>query len=377
MRNKRISGKRKRVPGRIREPRGQSRKRPGRLLRRYRRRRTLRGGLLRSRNSSGIKKLIRPEETAALDLKESELPEESGTGHLQHRVGENGQTSLEDQPESNLSGSYESGFRDGYFEGGEGIVTRLLPPHMILPGVTAEDLIASGIRHLPPGSLLPLLPPPETARALREALDSGQPLSLVRLGDGELLTLAHDIVIPTEEARRRGTFLPYAGVELPAYDIREKLAAAISKADIIGVPVSRHSSFQGLLFPVFAHYGLDLSRLRITTSTVNYSLAEEGLLLPLLRGRKVLIAGNRAEGLASVLRREGIEVVGLVTPIRGVNDAEAAVQEASGYCFDIALVAAGIAAVLICTEIASRLGKCALDFGHLANKLESGEQGLR
>ncbi|WP_244861644.1 GT-D fold domain-containing protein [Paenibacillus vini] len=377
MRNKRISGKSKRVPGGIREPRGQRRKRPGRLLRRYRRRRSLNGGLLRSRNSSRIKRQVRPEKMAALDLKEMQPTEAHDAGHLQNRVEENGQTLNEVQPDPNLSDSYKSGFREGYFEGGEAIVTRLLPPHTILPGVTAEDLIASGIRHLAPGSLLPLLTPSEAASALRDALDSGQPLSLVRLGDGELLTLAHDIVIPTDEARRRGPFLPYAGVELPAYDIREKLAGALRQADIIGVPISRHSSFQGLLFPVLSHYGLDPARLRLASSTVNYELAEEGLMLPLLRGRKVLIAGNRAEGLASVLQREGIEVVGLVTPIRGVYDAEAAVQQASGYSFDIALVAAGIAAVLICTEIASRLGKCALDFGHLANKLESGEQGLR
>lgn len=274
--------------------------------------------------------------------------------------------------ESSLRDAYEAGYREGFFEGGEAIVTRLLPQNMILPGMTAEGLIASGLRQVPPEAMIPLLSTGEVARALQEAMDGGRPLSVVRLGDGELLTLAHDAVLPVEEVMKRGPFLPYSGVELPAHSIRDALADALRKADIIGVPLSRHPSFQGLLFPVFGYYGLDPASLRLASSTVNYALEEEGLLIPLLRGRKVLIAGNRAEGLALALQRHDVVISGIVTPVRGVNDTEAVVRAASGYAFDIALVAAGIAAVLICTEIAGRLGKPALDFGHVANKLESG-----
>ncbi|WP_237691031.1 GT-D fold domain-containing glycosyltransferase [Paenibacillus caui] len=354
------------------------------LLKLYRRRKPLRGPFARFRNR---RRIFTASRLARKVLKPAASPQKGRPFakpdfcQVKDQEGQNGQTELqvkqEPDQEAAFRRAYESGYREGCFEGGEGVVTRLLPPHMILPGITAEGLIASGIRHLPPGSMIPLLPPPDVAGALRDALDNGRPFSIVRLGDGELLTLAHDTVLPVEEARMRGPFLPYAGVELPAHEVREALAAALRKADIIGVPASRHPSFQGLLSPVFTHYGLDLTSLRLTSSTVNYALAEEGLLLPLLRGRKVLVAGNRAEGLAQVLQRVGIEVSGLVTPVRGVHDTEAAVLAASGQSFDIALVAAGIAAVLISTEIACRLGKPALDFGHLANKLESGELALR
>lgn len=276
-----------------------------------------------------------------------------------------------------LSDAYESGYHNGSYEGGEAIVARLIPPNTILPGYTAADLILAGIRQLPPGVLVPVMPAAEVAAALGAALDASRPLSVVRLGDGELLTLAHETVLPTEEAKRRGHFLPYAGVELPAPGVREALASALRKADIIGVPQSRHPSFQGLLYPVFSHYGLDPRGLRLTFSTVNFVLAEQGLLLPLLQGRRVLVCGNKAEGLARVLRENGIEVSGVVSPVNGVHDTEIAVLAASGYQFDLALVAAGIAAVMICAEIAARLGKPALDFGHVANKLESGEMTLR
>ncbi|WP_249413107.1 GT-D fold domain-containing protein [Paenibacillus antibioticophila] len=308
----------------------------------------------------------------------SSVPDEKEQDLIMDSEAENPLSEGEEQEdsagalESSLRDAYEAGYREGYFEGGEGIVTRLLPPNMIMPGVTVEGLIASGIRQLSTEAMIPLLPPSEVARALREAMDNRLHLSVIRLGDGELLTLAHDTILPVEEVRKRGPFLPYSGVELPAHSIREALADALRKADIIGVPQSRHPSFQGLLLPVFRHYGLDPASLRLTSSTVNYALEEEGLLLPLLQGRKVLIVGNRAEGLAQALQPHDIEISGLVTPVRGVYDTESVVRAASGYAFDIALVAAGIAAVLICTEIASLLGKPAFDFGHLANKLESG-----
>lgn len=277
---------------------------------------------------------------------------------------------LEAHRQAELREAYDSGFREGYFEGGEGVVTRMLPHEMILPGVKLEDLVQLGIRHLPSGAMLPLATPQEVAAEFGIALAEGRPFSVVRLGDGELLTLAHETIISTEEARRRGPFLPYSGVELPAPDVRNALVASLRKADMIGVPRSRHPSFQGLLFPVCNHFGLDISSLRLTSSTINYELQDQGLLLPLLRGRKVLIAGDHAAGLAQALTKEGIEISGIITPVRGVHDTEAVVIAASQHTFDVALVSAGIAAVLICTEIAGRLGKPAFDFGHLANRME-------
>ncbi len=273
--------------------------------------------------------------------------------------------------------AYHSGYYDGCFEGGEAIVTRLLPRDRILPGATAADLIELGIQQLPPEALFPLLSSVEVALSLHQAMNTGQRCSVVRLGDGELLTLAHDTIISTAEATRRGPFLLYAGVELPAPDIRNALADALRKADIVGVPESRHPSFQALLFPVLSYYGLTPAGLRLTSSTVNYRLVEEGHLLPLLQGRKVLLIGNKAEGLAGILAASGICISGIVSPVIGARAAEQVVQMASGYAFDIALVSAGIAAVLICSELSARLGKVALDFGHMANKLESGEMVLR
>lgn len=272
-----------------------------------------------------------------------------------------------------LQSAYQSGYQDGYFNGGEAIVGRLLPPHTLLPDVSLEHLVATGLGHLPGEYYLHLLPSSTVFEEIRAAIQARRPFSLVRLGDGELLTMAHGTVISEEEAVRRGPFLPYAGVKLPNVGLGLSLAEAVRRANLIGVPESRHPSFQGLLSPVCHHYGLDLRSFHLTSSTVNFALCQERLLYSLLLGSRVLVIGNHAERLGQVLGHAGITVSGKVLPVLGTDDVERTIDRAAAVDFDIALVSAGVAAVLICVQLAERFGKVALDFGHVADKLGSGE----
>lgn len=269
--------------------------------------------------------------------------------------------------------AFEAGYREGLFEGGEAKLGRLIPRYMLLPEIRVDDVIAAGFPAVA-GQLYPMLTPAEVFATAEGALRENRPLSIVRLGDGELLTLAHGTVISTEEALRWGAFLPYAGVHLPNPAAREALAAAIRAADIIGVPESRHPSYQGLLFPVLRHYGIDYRSLRLTTSTVNYELNTGGYLTRLVHGRRVLLIGNQAEALAGYLGQRGVQVVGWLAPVQGVADVPRVMMRFREVPdFDLALVAAGVAAVMICTRISGELGKVALDTGHLADKLIKGE----
>ncbi|MGG4553069.1 GT-D fold domain-containing glycosyltransferase [Paenibacillus humicus] len=267
--------------------------------------------------------------------------------------------------------NYDEGYRQGYYEGGEAKVERQLPPYTLLPDLTIDDVIALGIQQVT-ASLVPVMSPTAVCAAVIRALEQRQPLSVIRLGDGEVLTLAHDMIISVEEAKLLGPFLPYAGVTLPDTAARRSLAESIRQANIVGIPVSRHPSFQGLLFPALNQHGISHRMLRITFSTVNYALHEQGLLYRMLSGRQLLLIGNKAAGLADVLGSRGLEVTGIITPVKGVHDVQRIIEQAASIEFDLALVAAGVAAVMICTAIAQELGKVSFDIGHLADLLVSG-----
>ncbi|MNO20293.1 hypothetical protein D3C76_100430 [compost metagenome] len=275
----------------------------------------------------------------------------------------------------NHSAAFEEGFRQGFFEGGEGKVSRFIPRYVILPELSVDDVISAGVSALS-SSLYPLMSPAHVFEEIRYALDHRLPLSVVRLGDGELLTLAHEIIIPVEQARSWGKFLPYAGVQLPDHSARESLAQSIRCSDIVGIPESRHPSYQGLLFPVLQYYGLSYRNLKLTSSTINYALNEEALLRNLLAHRKILLIGNQAPELSVWLQNQGYEIVGVIAPVYGVGDVQRIMDQAVQPDFDIALVAAGIAAVVICSRIAREKGKVALDMGHLANMFVKGTATL-
>lgn len=277
--------------------------------------------------------------------------------------------------EAEKAEAFDEGYRKGLYEGGEAKLGRLIPRYMILPEITLDEVLCVGLGNLS-SFLVPLMTSAAVHQEIANALSSRKPYSLVRLGDGELLALAHDTVLPVEQVQREGPFLPYAGVNPPDHVGRDALAETLRHASLIGIPESRHPSFQGLLFPVLRHYDLDYRKLRLTSSTINYSLNEEGRLRQLMTGRRLLLIGNETPGLAGWLGARGFFVAGAVAPVDGIYGVDFAMKQAAKIDFDLALVSAGIAAVILCTRIAAELGKVAIDFGHLANKLISGEMAL-
>jgi hypothetical protein len=267
-----------------------------------------------------------------------------------------------------IRGSYEQGYKEGVIAGGEQLLTEHIPSDLIIPDITAREAIEAGVRVLSKRGI-PLIDPPGVYQELETALSEKQPFAFVRLGDGELLTLAQEKVLTFEEVRRAGSFLPYAGVKVPDLAARDELASCIRVASLIGVPMSRHPHFQPLLFAVLRAHDINYQNLRFTTSTMNYSLYEMGLMMKLLSGRKTLVIGNVALQLRQVLLEQGVEVTGVVTPVNGYDDVSRVVAEAAVHDFDIALVAAGIPAIPIAVYLAGISGKVTFDFGHLANRM--------
>lgn len=270
---------------------------------------------------------------------------------------------------------YEEGFQNGIYSGGDEIVDQLLPYDRILPYHSIQDIIAAGIERLQEQTLK-LLTADETASLIRSALSSGHPLSLVRIGDGELLTLAQDVVMSCDEVKRKGPFLEYAGVHIPDAGARERLADSIRRASIVGIPKLRLPNFQPLTVPVFRAHGLSLEKMNLTLSTINYELFTHDRWIPLLKDRKVLAIGRKAGELTRKLTEAGMRMETPITEVNGVNDVSRVMELVRERRFDLALVCAGIAAVIIAENIATQLGKVALDFGHLADSIVNGEAPL-
>lgn len=279
------------------------------------------------------------------------------------------------QVEAERSVSFEDGYRRGKYDGGEFVLAQLTSEDMVLPDIPVEHVIALGYEQVK-NLLQRLLHPDDVFSEIHAALQSKQPLSLVRLGDGELLALSHDKVLSSNLVRREGPFLGYSGIQIPDHKYRDQLAESIRHATIVGVPMSRTPNYHGLLLPAFRAHGLYLSQMRLTSSTVNYMLSLHGYLQRLLQDKQILIVGNVATELAEVLRQRGLTVSGVIQPVRGVQDIPRVIKEAGQHHHDVALVAAGIPAVILAERIATQYGKVALDIGHLANKIVSGEASL-
>lgn len=216
-----------------------------------------------------------------------------------------------------------------------------------------------------------LLSADEVISLMAEAYQYKQGLSIVRLGDGEALALAQEIVLPCDEVAKR-KFLPYAGLMVPDLKARDELAEAVKSADIVGVAMNHLSDFTPLLNQAFLAHKVKLEEMTLTNACINYFLVEENRLKNLLMKEpkpRILLVGNVMQFLLPILQRNRIPVAGLIRPVKGVKDWQRVSDLATRYKFDIALVSAGIAAVMICQRIAEETGKIALDFGHAANEI--------
>lgn len=276
-------------------------------------------------------------------------------------------------PMKSLDQRYDiSGYEQGYYEGGEMLLERLVPPHALLPEVSLEQVLAAGVEAFSP-HMHPLLDVGTVYEELTHAIDHALPYAVVRLGDGELLALAQEHIYDAQTLQREAPFLTYAGLTPPDLHARDQLAEAVRHAQVVGLPKSRQKNFGPLMYPALRHLGIPIGELRKTTSTINYELQQHGLLVPLLQGRRLLIIGNAAPEFAQSLRESGFVVSSVISPVMGFADIERVMAEVRHAEFDLALVSAGIPAVVICWRIAAECSKPALDFGHMADQLASGK----
>ena len=267
---------------------------------------------------------------------------------------------------------YDRGYRDGLWQGKIGFINNLIaksfPANKILPGYDLEGIIKEGIK-ANKQKLLKLLSPTEIYKSIDEALRKKNCLSIIRLGDGEAITLAQGLCKSKDELNEYD-FLEYAGLNPPDYDARNRLANAILEADIVGVPTSLLPDFQPLLIKALEMNKIDITQLILTNASINYTLFKEKLFHEIIFNNKlkVGIVGNRAMGVEKVINKY-CKVTGIIPRVSGVNDVPRVLGELGKFSFDLLLVPAGIPAAMICSVAAKRYECVAFDMGHLANKI--------
>lgn len=262
----------------------------------------------------------------------------------------------------------------GLYFGGDQMVEKLLPPNTVL-NAKLERILELGIQSLS-GDIINILDEHQVANQIWDAAVTGRECSVIRLGDGELLTLAQDSVYSINEINELGKFLPIAGVKVPDLHARDMLLASIKNADIVGIPVARRSMFQNLFWTLAKYYDLPIKKKKLTTSVINYTLKNTDVYHKLFKNLKVLLIGNRMTEFRQHLANKGYNSIVGTIPVAGTTAIPVVLDQVESYDFDVAIVSAGVAATIMCPLISER-NKIAIDFGHMADEMLSGNRSFQ
>jgi hypothetical protein len=166
------------------------------------------------------------------------------------------------------------------------------------------------------------------------------------------------------------------GVSLPSLRLRDRMVTGIRRATLVGVLAKDNKLIRAprnlkrpLTDAVFAYFRLSP---RLTCDAcINRYAARDNDFWKLLRGRRILIISKHAHYMKRILeQRRGMRVVGTI-PFSHYKQIDGTLARVKGMrkTFDLALISAGVNAVILAPGIARSTGKVALDFGKWHKKM--------
>ncbi len=204
----------------------------------------------------------------------------------------------------------------------------------------------------------------EVMRSIDQAHRRGVPFSLIRVGHAEMFviryhTWQYDMV-------DFDAWTEYCGITHLDSSITDRIIDAIRSASVVG---TRHHTgkWKGRMRQIFEHYELDPP---VTCSAwVTHYMVCRPDFGDLLRHRKIAVVGRRApEVISKLSKADAVEA----RVLEGFEDMEPVLNTLNSTDFDIALVAGGVPATILCPDIASTTGRIAIDFGHALDLLIDG-----
>ncbi|HEY8344476.1 MAG TPA: GT-D fold domain-containing glycosyltransferase [Bacillota bacterium] len=229
------------------------------------------------------------------------------------------------------------------------------------------------LKDIPDSKLLSEL---EVLKKINEALKKKKPFSLVRVGDGENIVLGQYTFLPEKEFMNtywiKESFGDRdKGTELPNTPLRDQMIVSLKKADIIGVCWQEKNDIRvpdrykrELTNKIFDHYRIKPAHLCHVFT--NRKLVSYQAFWRLLHNYRTLLISKWAKPFAKLI---AVRYATLKPKIVGCLSFEhyrqipTLLNQIGNFRFDLALVSAGVNAVVLTQQIAERYKKVAIDFG--------------
>lgn len=205
-----------------------------------------------------------------------------------------------------------------------------------------------------------LYTPQRVVEAFQRALTEENPLSLVSLGNGEIIFLAYPEIPGFEKLPPVPSGIDPYRKYISDQTIRTEILEAVRHADIIGIPAPLYTGRWPEAEFFFEHYSLQVEL--VCDAYIGRLLHNEGILYEKLKNKRIVLLGNNALNLVPVLEKHQIELVGH-TGVDYFEDIPRVKSFLEQTDFEMAIISAGVPSLILAPWIAKKLGRCALDFG--------------
>lgn len=211
-------------------------------------------------------------------------------------------------------------------------------------------------------------------KQIGNAINNKKGFSFVRVGDGELVLLAQEIVLSQKEIMSKYWWsknsLSYCGTSLPNIKLRDLMIKAIKNADIVGMFEESiyEERFNPACMDVAKFNTIVFDKLQFFPEQICYAF--ENVYLPmnyefikLIIDYPPLIIGGEATKFIEFLNKRLKLNIQQSVSIKDYSELDDCIKAISKIDFQWALVSAGVNALPICDYIKS-INKVSVDFGH-------------
>lgn len=211
------------------------------------------------------------------------------------------------------------------------------------------------------------------------ALDEKTPLSVISVGSTESCVMAQYKVLSEKRFMRHREAVATnsedrRGFTFPNVRLRDQMVTAVKRADIVGYNIAlRHTYAGDMVKEVFHAYGIQPRFVFDALIRRIIPLNQKVKFKRMLRNRTIVLIGSNANEVKEALelrwsKRFPFEIAACIN-MRSYDEMKEVKRRLGRIEFDLALLTAGVNAVILASYIATKYGKVAFDLGQGMNTL--------